>query len=79
MPNTAWAVSLNVTSVAPAGTGYVTLYSAGTPVPLASSLNFRTGGTRANSAVTPLNELGQVSVLTTHALHLILDVNGYYQ
>jgi hypothetical protein len=48
---------------------------------LVSSLNYVAGQTRANNAVAPLGEGGQISVLClpSGTTHVVLDVNGYFQ
>jgi hypothetical protein len=83
LPSSATAVSLNVTVTQPtAGPGFLTVYPAGTPLPLASTVNYRAGITRANNAIIPLGEAGAV---TAHCgqgggtAHLIVDINGYFQ
>jgi hypothetical protein len=40
MPSNATAVALNVTVVTPSGSGYITVWPCGLPMPLASNLNF---------------------------------------
>jgi hypothetical protein len=49
--------------------------------PLASSISFRTGATRANNGLISLSPAGEVNVLpnTSAPVHLILDVHGYFQ
>ncbi len=54
----------------------------GTPPPQASSVNYATGATRANNAVAALGSAGDLTALATQAsgsVHLILDVNGYFE
>ena len=56
--------------------------SGGTPLPLASSLSYTAGQTRANNAIAPLNGLGELAVRCSQAsgmAHFILDVNGYFE
>jgi hypothetical protein len=79
VPASAWSVALNVTVVAPAAAGHLTLYPGGTPRPLASSLNFAAGVTRANNASMPLDDAGNMAVFSTHGAHVVFDVTGYYQ
>jgi uncharacterized repeat protein (TIGR01451 family) len=82
IPSTARAVSLNLTVTGATTAGNLRLYPAGTAVPLASSVNFSVGQTRANNAVALLNDLGELAVqssLVAGTVHLILDVNGYFQ
>jgi uncharacterized repeat protein (TIGR01451 family) len=82
VPSTAWAVSLNVTVTQPTANGNVRLYPGGTPVPLASTLNYAAGLTSANDAIAALGTNGDLMVLASQAsgfVHLILDVNGYLE
>jgi uncharacterized repeat protein (TIGR01451 family) len=82
VPSTAWAVSLNVTVTQPTTAGNVRLFPGGTPSPLASSLNYVAGGTRANNAIAALGSAGDLTALASQAtgsVHLILDVNGYFE
>jgi hypothetical protein len=85
VPATAKALSLNVTVTGPTGSGYVTLGAGGCPVPAASSINFTAGGTRANNAIVTLaadssgNLLAFAFATGNGSVHLILDVNGYFE
>lgn len=83
VPADARSVSLNVTATAETAVGYLTLYPGGTSTPLASTLNFLAGRTRANNAVTPLSSdgLGRLMVTSGSAgtVHVVLDVNGYFK
>jgi hypothetical protein len=82
VPPTAWAVSLNVTVTASTGPGNLALFPAGTPTPLVSTANYAAGVTRANNAVVSLNGAGELAVRCNQAagsVHLVVDVNGYFQ
>jgi Carboxypeptidase regulatory-like domain len=81
IPATAKAVSANVTVTRSTSPGNVRLYPAGAPMPLASTINYATGQTRANNAIIPLNVSGQTAVIASPSgtVHFILDVNGYFQ
>ena len=82
VPSTAWAVSLNVTVTQSTAMGNVRLFPGGTPTPLTSSLNYTAGATRANNAIAALGDAGDLTVLASQAsgsVHLILDVNGYFE
>lgn len=80
IPATATAVSVNLTVVDPEGNGHVAVYPANIPVPLSSTLNFKTGLARANNAVVTVNPQGKIEVLAGgYATHFLLDVNGYFQ
>jgi hypothetical protein len=78
------AVSVTLTAVDPAATGYLTLFPGdGVGPPVASSVNFSAGQTRANNAVVPLAADGtgtiKVSNKSAGAVHVVLDVNGYFR
>ncbi len=82
IPSTATAVSVNVTAVQPTAAGYLTLYRGDvTSPPPTSSINLIPGVTRANNAVVTLAASGTLNVKngSTGWVHLVLDVNGYFQ
>jgi hypothetical protein len=83
IPLTAKAISINVTVTGPTSIGFLTLFPGGTAAPLASTINFRAGQTRANNAIVALGAGGTMSVVDGQAsgntTHFILDVNGYFQ
>jgi glucose/arabinose dehydrogenase len=82
VPATARAVSVNVTVTQPTAAGYLVLRANGTTVPVASTINYGTGQTRANAATVALSTSGQVAVRNgqaTGTAHFILDVNGYLE
>ena len=81
IPATARAISVNLTVTAPTAPGFLTLFPAGGPPPLASAINFRAGQTRANNAVVTLGPGGGVVVragMASGGVQFILDVNGYF-
>jgi endo-1,4-beta-xylanase len=78
IPATAQAYSLNVTVVPPAPLSYLTLWPAGQPQPLVSTLNAFQGQVVANAAIVPAGDLGAVNVFVTHPTDVILDINGYF-
>ena len=56
--------------------------TAGSPVPLVSAINYGAGQTRANNAIAPLSADGRLAVRCVQAtggVHVILDVNGYFE
>jgi len=83
VPSGALAVSLNVTVTQSSALGDLRLYSAGAMTPLVSTINYSAGQTRANNAVTVLSAGGGLAVHCDQAagttVHLIVDVNGYFQ
>lgn len=72
------AVFLNVTAVAPAGPGYVTVFpcDVGDP-PLASNVNYAPGEVVPNLVFAKLAPDGSVCLYTHAATHLVVDVTGY--
>jgi hypothetical protein len=74
------AVIANITAVDPAGIGFLTVWPTGQPRPLASNLNFLTGGTVPNLVVAKLGVDGKVSIYngSGSTVHLIADVAGWY-
>jgi hypothetical protein len=75
------ALSVNVTVTGATAPGYVSVFAAGTPAPPVSTVNFRTGQTRANNAIVAMNA-GSVTVVLGQATgnaHVIIDANGYMQ
>lgn len=82
IPATAKAVSLNVTVAGPTSQGHVSLHPGGTSLPIVSSMNFRPGQTRANNAIIQLGAGGTLTTVSgqgTGTVHLLLDVNGYFE
>ena len=81
IPTTAKALSVNVAVTQPTGAGNLRLYPAGTAVPVVSAINYSAGQTRANNGIVPLNDSGQAAVFVGGSgnVHLILDVNGYFE
>jgi glucose/arabinose dehydrogenase len=81
IPATARAVSVNVTVTEPTAGGYLTLFPVGGAVPLASTINFQPGQTRANNAEATLGAAGDLVVragMPSGGVHVLLDVTGYF-
>jgi parallel beta-helix repeat protein len=81
IPPTARSVSVNLTITQPAAPGYLTIYPSDVPPPLASSINFSAGQTRANNAILRLSPEGTTGVYNGSAgdVHFILDVSGFFE
>ena len=77
IPSTAAAYSLNVTVVPDGELGYLTVYPAGEAQPAVSTLN-SDGRVKANATITPAGTNGGVSVYSSNATQLILDIDGYF-
>lgn len=71
------AVSLTVTPIAPLATTAVTAYTSGTTRPSPPNVTVTSGSTRVNSVVVPVGADGTVTLHTSAAAYLVLDVQGY--
>src|SRR5262249_14775038 len=82
IPLTAKAISINLAVTQPTVTGNLRLFPTGQAVPTVSSINYATGQTRSNNALVPLSALGEMSAFVGQAsgtVHLVIDVNGYFE
>jgi hypothetical protein len=81
IPPGARAVSVNVTVINASAPGHLRFYPGDAPPALASTINFASVAPRANNAVLPLSEAGELAVDNRAGgnVDLILDVNGYFQ
>jgi hypothetical protein len=85
IPPTARALALNVTVASATGLGNVSLFPGDAPPPISTSINFLADVTRANNAILPLarNGIGTIRARPFVAgggqVHLVLDVNGYFE
>ncbi|MDA8379937.1 MAG: IPT/TIG domain-containing protein [Actinomycetota bacterium] len=83
VPADATMVALDVAVAAPYEPGWLTVYPASAPRPLASSLNFARGTTTANLVVTALGTGGDVDLAASAGLFgaggidVVVDVEGY--
>src|SRR5664279_3996420 len=74
------AVVLNVTVTAPTAAGFITGHASGSPLPLASNLNFTAGQTVPNLVVAPVGADGAVALYngSPGTVQLVADLSGYY-
>jgi len=73
------AVILNLTVTGTQGNGYLTAYPDGVARPIASSINFARGETRANSVTVGVGANGFVNIFqSSRGANVIADVAGYY-
>ena len=83
IPATAKALSVNLAVTQPGAAGNVRLFPAGQAVPTVSSINYAAGQTRANNAIVQLDASGAMAAFVGQpagtTVHLILDVNGYFE
>ncbi len=78
---TASAISANVTVTQPTAPGFLLIYPSGSAPPPTSTINFRSGQTRANNAILPLGTGGGIVVAlgqVSGTAHFLLDINGYF-
>jgi hypothetical protein len=67
---------LNVTAVAPAAAGHLTVFPCDRPVPNASNVNFAAGETVANLVMVRPDSAGRVCVVSHADTDLVVDVTG---
>src|ERR1022692_1263850 len=72
------AYSMNVSAVPEGPLGYLTVWPAGQPRPLASTLNSLDGRIQANAAIIPAGASGEISVYALNTTNVVVDVNGYF-
>ena len=78
VPDDACAVSVNLTTTASPGPGFLSAYAAGTARPLSAVVNTDGAGqTRGAGAIVPVSPEG-FDVHSSVGGHLIIDVNGYF-
>ncbi len=81
LPATARSISGNVTVTASDDFGYLVLF-AGNAAPWTSTINYRPGQTRANNVFVEVTPAGSLTVgcgQWNGRVHVILDVNGYFE
>ena len=82
IPETAKAVALNITVTQSTAAGGFVLYPANVGLPLATTINYSAGQTRANNSIMALSSTGELAVYCEQpsgTAHFILDVTGYFQ
>jgi hypothetical protein len=83
IPATAKAVSVNVTAVSPAAPGNLCFFPGDGTAPNAYTLSFGAGQTRANNAVVMMASSGSgtfgLKSSSAASVHVVIDVNGYFQ
>lgn len=73
------AVVLNMTATDSTEPGFLTVWPAGEPMPIASNLNFAARDTVANLVITKLGAGGDVNVFNERgSVHVIADVVGWF-
>ncbi|HWL44876.1 MAG TPA: 5'-nucleotidase C-terminal domain-containing protein [Ilumatobacter sp.] len=78
VPPTATAVSINVTATEATGEGYFTIWPCSADKPVASSVNFDSDRSIANSVIVPLAADGTVCITSgVSSAHAVVDVTGW--
>lgn len=79
IPASAAAYSLNV-SVIPRGGSlrYLTVWPAGQPQPVVTTLNSLDGRIKSNAAIVAAGTAGAISVYASDTTDVVLDINGYF-
>lgn len=73
------AVTMNVTVTEPTGSSYLTIYPALEARPTASVINFTPGQTIANGFTSKVSAGSSIKIFNSAgAVHVIVDVSGYY-
>lgn len=78
VPAGAAAVAVNITGIRPDWNAYVTAFACGTRRPPVFTLNPAFGTTKQNFAIVPLSSQGTICIYTSSAMHLKVDVLGYF-
>jgi hypothetical protein len=79
IPADATSVVLNVTSVAPTLSTFVTVYPDGTPRPVTSNVNVTTGQTTQNLVVVAVGAGGKIDFFNNSGQNnVVADVAGYF-
>ena len=76
VPSNAVAVAVTVTVTGASSSGYATLWPAGEAMPVASTINFGLEDTVSNGAMIRLGGNGRLSVFSSVAADVVLDVTG---
>jgi PKD repeat protein len=77
IPADAVAVAATVTVTNPQAAGYITVFPCSTTPPLASNVNYVSGQTVSNLAVTALNPARELCVTSSQATDLVIDISGW--
>lgn len=78
VPVSAEAYSMNITVVPPGPLGYLTVWPAGSSVPVVATLNSLAGAVVANAAIVVAGQSGAISVFATNNTDAVMDINGYF-
>ncbi len=71
------ALVVNVTATEPVGAGFLQAVPTGIAAGQTSNVNYGKGETAATHAIVPLGADGTISVFTSNASHIVVDIMGY--
>lgn len=71
------AAVVTVTAVEPGDHGFVTVWPCGSPLPVASNVNYAPGSDRANLVLAPLGSDGAICLHSDRPAHLLVDLYGW--
>jgi hypothetical protein len=77
IPQTARAISANITAVDATSGGFLTAWPCGT-IPTASNVNYEFATPVANAAELPLSASGSICIYSSASAQVIVDVNGWW-
>jgi hypothetical protein len=78
LPDTAQAYSLNI-GVLPMGPlEYLTVWPAGSPLPVVATLGSANGNSVSNAALVAAGTSGAISIYVSNATNVIVDADGYF-
>ncbi len=82
IPDGAVAVEVSISAVGPSGDGFARAWPAGTTLPNATFLNYRSGASITNTGTVPLAVGASTADLSVAAFgagtHVVVDVQGYF-
>jgi hypothetical protein len=79
VPTGTQSVAISVTAVDTAAAGFVTVWSADQPQPLASTITWsQPGEVRANGTIVQLSPTGAISLFSSAATDIVVDVSGVF-
>ncbi|MEZ5215329.1 MAG: hypothetical protein R2705_02020 [Ilumatobacteraceae bacterium] len=78
IPNSAEAVTINLTVTGPAADGWAVIWPCGTAQPSTSNINFGVNRDAANAAVVRVGTAGALCLVSSVNADFVIDVSGYF-
>ncbi len=79
IPADARALAVNVTAIDASTAGNLTVFPSGAPLPTARSVSFGALQRRASGSIVGLGVAGEIDAWASSAVHLAVDVTGYFR